>query len=221
MSQTIEHIVLFKIKDSTDPSNITSMITDLNSLSSLDQVLHLSAGPILRNKSSNFKFTHLLHSRYKSKSDLGSYSAHPDHQSVVKQKVLPICEDIMAVDWVSEDLEGEMRVKPGAALRVSLVKLKEGFGESEKGEILGMIGGIKGKFGLIDQISFGENFSPARAKGFSIASIAVFPGLSELNALDENVEVVEEQKEKVRGLLESVIVVDYVIPTLSSQSANL
>ncbi|KAF6156287.1 hypothetical protein GIB67_008057 [Kingdonia uniflora] len=112
----------------------------------------------------------------------------------------------MAADWVLEDLEGAMGVKPGAAIRISLVKLKEGLGESEKGEVLGMIGGIKGKFSLIDQISFGENFSPARAKGFSIA---VFPGLSELDALDENVEAVEEQKEKVKGLLESEIVVDY------------
>lgn len=89
----------------------------------------------------------------------------------------------------------------------------------KKREILGVIGGIKDIFPSIDQISFGENFSPARAKGFSIASIAILPGLSELEALDSNSELVNLQKDKVRDLLDSVIVLDYVIP--KPQNASL
>ncbi|KAL5698276.1 hypothetical protein ACHQM5_029337 [Ranunculus cassubicifolius] len=222
MSQTIEHIVLFKVKSNTDPIKITTMINGLNSLTSLSQVLHLSAGPIHRNKSSDFNFTHMLHSRYKTKEDLGNYSAHPDHMGVVKQSVLPICDDIMAVDWVSNlDEDEPVVVHPtaGSVMRVNFLKLKEGLGDEEKGEILKVIKGLKDKFGGIKQLSVGENFSPARAKGFSIASIGVFDGLSELDELDLNEEIVKEQKEKVRDLLESVIVVDYVLQ--SPQSASL
>ncbi|KAF8406801.1 hypothetical protein HHK36_005922 [Tetracentron sinense] len=37
-AKTIEHIVLFNVKDDTDPSKVTSMVNGLNGLSSLDQV---------------------------------------------------------------------------------------------------------------------------------------------------------------------------------------
>jgi len=67
----------------------------------------------------------------------------------------------------------------------------------------------------------------ARAKGFvfkpkinfSLASLAVFPGVSEMEAVDSNEELVNSQKEKVRDYLDSVVVVDYVIPP--PQSASL
>ncbi|XP_059633202.1 stress-response A/B barrel domain-containing protein UP3 [Cornus florida] len=218
-TQIIEHIVLFKVKPDTDPSKVTAMVNGLNALSSLPQVLHLTTGPLLRNRSSAFTFTHMLHSRYNSKDDLNAYTAHPSHLAVVGESVRPICEDIMAVDWVVDDLSSPLVPRSGSAMRVTFLKLKECLEEKEKGEILGVIGGIKERFGSIDQLSLGENFSPARAKGFSIASIALFPGLSELEALDSNVELVNAEKEKVRDLLESVIVLDYVIP--APQSASL
>ena len=190
------------------------MINGLNGLISLDQVLHLTVGPIFRTQSS-FNFTHLLHSRYNSKDDLSIYTAHPDHLGVVKESVLPICDDIMAVDWVASDLDQKMLVpKPGSAMRVKFLKLKE---DGDKGNVLGVFAEIKDR--LIEQSSFGENFSPARAKGFSIASIAVFQGLSELEEFDSNEKVVKPQKEKVKDLVDGVIVVDYVIPP--PQSANL
>lgn len=210
-SQTIEHIVLFKVKDDTDQSKVSAMISGLNGLTSLDSVVHLSAGPLLRNLSSSFNFTHLLHSRYKSKDDLSSYSQHPSHLSVVKESVLPICDDIMAVDWVADNLQGPLSLPLGSALRVSFLKLKESSGEGAKCEVLEAIKGIKNSFSQIAQLSVGENFSPARAKGFSIASLAVFPGTSELEAVDSDQELVNSQKEKVRDNLESVIVVDYVV----------
>ncbi|XP_042495971.1 stress-response A/B barrel domain-containing protein UP3 [Macadamia integrifolia] len=217
-AQTIEHIVLFKVKDETEPSKINFMISGLNALNSLNQVLHLTAGSIHRNRSSAFAFTHLLHSRYRTKEDLNGYAVHPEHVKVVKESVLPICDDIMAVDWVA-DLDGSVAPQPGAAMRLTFLKLKEGSGDNEKEQVLGVIGSIKDSFPSIDQISLGENFSPARAKGFSIASLAVFPGLNELDALDSNEELVKAQKDKARDLLESVIVIDYAIPP--SQTANL
>ncbi|KAF1887625.1 hypothetical protein Lal_00040679 [Lupinus albus] len=220
-SQTIEHIVLFKVKEDTDPSKVTAMVNGLNSLISLDQVLHLSVGPIFRNRSSSFTFTHLLHSRYNSKQDLESYSAHPNHLSVVKGSVLPIVDDIMAVDWIADDLTGDLVPPQGSAIRVSFLKLKENVGDQVKDEVIGVIKGIPDNFKGISQLSVGENFSPARAKGFSIASLAVFPGTSELEAVDSNPELVNYQKDKVRGYLENVLVLDYVVPHVPAHSASL
>lgn len=126
----------------------------------------------------------------------------------------------MAVDWFTNDvISGSVNVSPGSALRVSFLKLKENLGEDEKNEIMGVIGGIREKLPSIEQLSYGENFSPERAKGFSIASLAVFKGLNELEFLDNETKAANEQKDKVRDKLEGVVVLDYVVP--SSQSANL
>ncbi|XP_038889133.1 stress-response A/B barrel domain-containing protein UP3 [Benincasa hispida] len=215
-TQPIEHVVLFKVKDGLDSSKVNDMLTGLNGLISLDQVLHITAGPILRNRSSSSTFTHLLHSRYSSKEDLSIYSAHPAHTNVVKQFVLPICDDIMAVDWVADALKGPIVAPSGSALRLTFLKLKENLGEEVKSEILEVIAGLREKLGPNVQLTVGENFSPARAKGFSIASIAIFPGPNELEAAVSDQEMVELQKEKVREHLESVIVVDYVVPQTAS-----
>lgn len=212
--QIVEHVVLFKVKPDADPSKVSEMVANLNGLTSLPQVLHLTAGAVLRTRSESFAFSHLLHSRYASMSDLAAYSAHPDHTGVVKANVLPICDDIMAVDWISDELAGPVKVPPGSAMRVTFLKLKENLGESEKGEILRVTRGIKEKFPSIDQLSVGENLSPARAKGFSIGSVAVFGGVEELEALESEspVAAAKEEKAKVREFLDGVLVVDYAVP---------
>lgn len=120
----------------------------------------------------------------------------------------------MAVDWVADQTPNPIVLPPGSAARVTFLKLKENVGEDEKNEIFGVIKGIKESFGGILQITCGENFS-ARAKGFSIASIAVFKGVKEM---EEAEELVNLQKEKVKDYLEGVVVVDYVVPSLSSSS---
>ncbi|KAG9451125.1 hypothetical protein H6P81_011090 [Aristolochia fimbriata] len=218
--QIIEHLVFFAVSPDAAPSKPDEMISGLRSLTSLDSVAHLTAGPIFKNRSSAFgKFTHMLHSRYRSKSDLGSYTGDPAHVKVVKESVLPVCDDIMAVDWVADVAGGVVVPPPGSALRVTLLKPKEGIAAEEKAELMRVVGGIKESFPeLVDYVSFGENFSPARAKGFELGFIAVFPGVKELEALDAMGEMVELQKEKVRHLLESVFVVDYAIPQQSSSS---
>ncbi|KAM7258730.1 hypothetical protein ACFE04_014471 [Oxalis oulophora] len=205
-TQTIEHIVLFKTKPN---SNTTQMLTSLNGLISLDQVTHIAAAPLIRTGSD---FTHMLHSRYTSKEDLAAYSSHPSHVSVVKDSVLPNCDDIMAVDWVGD--VPPKGIVPGSAIRVTFLKLKEGLGEEVKDKVLEVIRSIKDCFGgKISELSYGENFSPARAKGFSIAALAVFPGASEMEAVDANGEVTNLLKEKVRDYLDGVIVCDYVVPS--------
>lgn len=211
--QIVEHVVLFKVKTTAPPSSVSNMLASLNGLSSsIPFVLHISAAAVLH---TNSPFTHLLHSRYPSPAALADYSAHPNHVEVVRGAVLPISDDIMALDWVSTDPESveSPAIAPGKAVKVTFLKLKEGPGEEEgKGAVLDAIAGMKGKVkGGLEAVSFGENFSPARAKGFGIGSVAVFSGKEEMDAADKE-EVVGAEKDKVRGLLEEVIVVDFVVP---------
>nr|XP_043636765.1 stress-response A/B barrel domain-containing protein UP3 [Erigeron canadensis] len=219
MSAIVEHVVLFKVKPDVDSSKVAAMVNGLNGLTSLDLTVHLSAGQLLRSRSSALTFTHILHSRYKSKEDLRTYGGHPEHVRVVTENIKPIIDDIMAVDWISNSAVSP--IKPGSAMRVSFLKLKENLGENEKNEVLDVIGGIKNEFKSIQELSVGENFSHDRAKGFTIASIAVLPAPADLEALDSNAnaELVNLQKQKVKDHIEGVVVVDYVVPP--PQTANL
>ncbi|KNA16585.1 hypothetical protein SOVF_087880 [Spinacia oleracea] len=208
---TIEHIVLFNVKPTADATQLSAMVNGLNGLNTLPMVLYLTAGKLHRNRSSSLSFTHMLHSRYRTKEDLANYSAHQDHLSVVRSSVLPICDDLLAVDWVAGNLEGPIGVKPGSAMRLQLVKLKEGLEETKKREVFDVISGLKEKTSGIEQLTYGENFSPARAKGFEICSIGVFGGIKELDSLESDSEIAKE-KDKVRDSIDSLVIVDYVVP---------
>ncbi|TKY54431.1 Stress responsive alpha-beta barrel [Spatholobus suberectus] len=128
----------------------------------------------------------------------------------------------MALDWVVDAHGGGTVPPPDSALRVTFFKLKEGLGDHVKDEVVGAIRGIQRELKQAIQLSCGENFSPARAKGFSIASLAVFPGLSELEAADSNEGLGNYQKnEKIKEHVESVMVLDYVLTASSkAQSAS-
>ncbi|KAK3213440.1 hypothetical protein Dsin_018146 [Dipteronia sinensis] len=205
-SSTIEHVVLIKVKPDADSSQVDTMITDLNGLISIDTVLHLTSGPVLNTTGSSlFTFTHMLHSRYNSKTDLDIYVQHPNHLSVV-QSVLPLFEDFMVMDWVTDRTLNTVVIPPGCAVRVTFLKLKENLGEEVKDEVLDV---IKENLKGIKQFTCGENFSPDLAKGFSIASIAIFKGVNEMEEADSNLE-------KVKDFVESVCAVDYVVPSPSN-----
>ncbi|XP_078433213.1 stress-response A/B barrel domain-containing protein UP3-like [Wolffia australiana] len=215
----VEHVVLFKVRQGTEAAKVAAMASNLRSLSSLDGVLHLHAGPVLRHRSaaaSSFGFDHLLYSRYRSKDDLASYSAHPAHVSVVRDFVLPICDDVMAVDWIAQLGADPEPPLPGSAARVSLMKLAESAGEEGKRSVLDALREVPGS------VSYGENFSPGRAKGFSLGSIAFFSGVEELDAaVGKADELMEARKEKVRPLLDGLIVLDFVFAPQTSPSSGL
>ncbi|KAJ4791646.1 Stress-response A/B barrel domain-containing protein UP3 [Rhynchospora pubera] len=216
-SSTIEHFVLFKLRPSTDPSKIDTMISSLRALSSLPSVSHFSAGPILRLRSaaaSELAFTHLLHSRYESKEKLSEYANDPAHVKVVKECVLPIADDVMAVDWVAEGV-APGPIAPGSAIRLTFAKLKEG---SDATELTSALASAKDDAGAT-LVSYGENFSPARAKGYSFGLLAAFPKVDDLEKLTGG--HVEAIKEKVKPILESVIVLDFVVSEPPPSSAHL
>ncbi|KAL4331800.1 hypothetical protein GQ457_07G039090 [Hibiscus cannabinus] len=201
----IEHVVLFKIKDETEQGKVKVLLNNINGLASLESVLYLTAGAVICTKSPISNFTHMLHGRYKSKEDLNAYTVHPDHQRLVKENAA-IFDDIMAIDWVADNDPTPLSLLPGSAIKLTVFKLKDNVPKEVQAEILGEIKGISGSG--VQQMTCGEVFS-ARAKGFSLASLAVFPGLEEMEAT-----VGKEQhvKQKVEDNLDGVIVVDYVVP---------
>ncbi|KAK7833540.1 stress-response A/B barrel domain-containing protein UP3 [Quercus suber] len=225
VSEAIEHIVLFKVKDEAEPSKVKAWLDALNGLSSLDQVAQLTAAPLIQtttttttSSATSLNFTHILHSRYNSKQDLKAYTIHPRHDSAVKDHGLHIVEDIMAFDWVAPDLRLAVtpKPKPGSAVRVSFFKLKEEEEEDvKKSEILGVLketkdGLLLGQQKQISEMSYGENFSPERSRGYSLAYLAVFPGPTELE--DSNEEL-GKLKHKFKDFVESEVVVDFLIPS--------
>ncbi|XP_020867312.1 stress-response A/B barrel domain-containing protein DABB1 [Arabidopsis lyrata subsp. lyrata] len=211
MSSIVEHVVLFKLND-VDSGKINSMVNGINELVNLNQVLHLSCGSIHRLSSTTASdFTHVLHSRYKSKEDLNAYAIHPDHVRVVKESE-SIREDIMAVDWIADQVPGTLAPPPGSIGKITLLKLKENVSDEAKLEIMEV---IKEKFQGCDQITVGENFSPGRSKGFSIGSISYFRDFGEIEAVDDQMKL---QKEKIREYIDDTIVVEFVVPSSSSQA---
>lgn len=211
----VEHVVLVRVKPGVEHSKVNDMVSNLAGLASLPQVRHLTTGPVLRTESPSLAFTHLLHSRYNSTSDLDEYNAHPLHLSAVRTYLLPIIDDIMVVDWVSDDFSGSVEVVPGSIIRAKFLKLKENLGEKEKNEVVNAIKGLKGKFSLIDQLTVGENISQARTKGFSIASIGVFGGLDAVQALEAQSATLNDQKDGVKDFVDDVVVVNYAVPAKS------
>ncbi|KAF3608377.1 hypothetical protein DY000_02048597 [Brassica cretica] len=192
MSQIIEHIVLFKVKDNVDSDKIEAMANDLKNLGTIDQTLYLSAGPIHR-LISPLGFTHVLHSRYKSKEDLNAYVAHPVHLRAVEEW-MPIWEDVMAFDYIADIVPGSLTPPPRSVGKITLLKVKENLSDEAKTEIMEV---IKEKSAGADQITvgLGQTFSPVNAKGFSIASVAYLKGLGETEALQDLVkEKVGEQE---------------------------
>ncbi|KAK1390061.1 stress-response A/B barrel domain-containing protein UP3 [Heracleum sosnowskyi] len=209
----IEHVVLYRFKPETEPSQIAATINGLNGLVSINEVVHLSAGPLLRahSSSSSLSFTHMLHCRYNSQDDLKAYAVHPAHVSLVNRTSV-LLDDIMAVDWIWEDASAPA---PGSVSKVVFLKLKDNLAHKEY--VLEVIRETCNKFSSICQFSFGENFSLNRAKGFSIAILMVFDGVE---VLDSSAEIMNLLNEKLKDLVEDDLVLDCIIGTPQSDSSS-
>ncbi|GKB53710.1 stress-response A/B barrel domain-containing protein UP3-like protein [Tanacetum coccineum] len=133
--QIIEHVVIYNVKPDVDYSKVAAMVNGLNSLTSLNLTIHVSARKLLMSQSS---FTHMLHTRYRSMCDLRKYRIHPEHLRLRMETVKPIVNGLMAVDWISNC--GSVSPKPGSAMRVVFSKLKN---ENENAEILELVGEIR------------------------------------------------------------------------------
>uniref|UniRef100_A0A0D6R407 Stress-response A/B barrel domain-containing protein n=1 Tax=Araucaria cunninghamii TaxID=56994 RepID=A0A0D6R407_ARACU len=215
-SKVVEHVVFFNVKEGTPPEKANAMISALQGLKSLDTVLQLTAGPALNFRSETYRYTHALYSRYKDKQSLDDYSACPQHMDVVKQFVLPIVDDIFALDWEAE-IDGPV-VSSSGAVRVAVFKPKDDMATPQRFELVEILSGYKSLFPSIGQVSFGENFSPARAKGFTWGFLSLFPGVKELEEFNKNDEHIKLQCEKILPQMENYIIVDMLS---SPSSASL
>nr|CAD1832311.1 unnamed protein product [Ananas comosus var. bracteatus] len=166
MASAVEHVVLFKVRDSTDPSVVDSMVTHLRSLSSLPGVAHLSAGP-LRPRSAAAALHPPPPQPLRLQGRPRLLRRRPAHLAIVRDRVLPICDDIVALDWVADGV-APAPVPPGSAARSpSPSSMKGGAGAGGGGHGRGEGQGY--------DVSYGENFSPARARGYSLGFLRCSP----------------------------------------------
>jgi len=94
----IEHIVLFKVKPATTSEDAERMLQGLKGLvGRVPTIQELSCGTNTSDR--NQGFTHGLFVRFRSKADLDAYVNHPEHQRVVTERVRPIVESLIVVDY--------------------------------------------------------------------------------------------------------------------------
>ncbi|KAJ0712903.1 putative stress responsive alpha-beta barrel [Helianthus annuus] len=147
--QIVEHIVLLSVKPDIDYTKVENMINEVNGLISLNFKLHLSVGKILQSTSTSPNFSHIIHCRFRSTDDLQTYNQHPEHLSVLKN-TQPLLDDFIVVDFLSNRSCDSL--KPGSAMRVTLLKLKEDLVEHGKGKL---VEELKSQFKRTDDIRLG------------------------------------------------------------------
>ena len=94
----IEHIVLFRWTEGASPEAIDNVLVELRKLKDrIPGIVDLTCGTNFSDRARGY--THGLVVRFKDRSALEAYGPHPEHQSVVKDLITPICADILAVDY--------------------------------------------------------------------------------------------------------------------------
>lgn len=94
----IEHIVLFKVKDTVPAGATRAMIDGLSGLKArIPGIVDLSVGTNVSERSKGF--THGLVVRFRDRAALDDYLPHPAHQEVVRELIRPIVEEVVAVDY--------------------------------------------------------------------------------------------------------------------------
>lgn len=205
-TRVVEHIVLLKVKEGASAEQQDAMVSGLRSLKCLQTVTELNAGKVVH--ASSEAYTHALHCRYMSKEDLASYANDPYHLDVISKCIVPIVEDRLALDWEADVAEPVLQGASYGAVRIVTMKPKQGVGSAELSSIMDVMREHKSRFPFIRQVSVGKNFSPARAKEYEWAYLAVFPSPDELAELTKSREH-GDLLAKVATSMEKINVVDY------------
>jgi len=94
----VEHLVLFRWKEGVDSAAIDSALEGLRDLKDkIPGILDLTCGHNFSDRAKGFDAG--LYIRFVSRSALDAYSPHPAHQRVVNELLLPIREDVIALDY--------------------------------------------------------------------------------------------------------------------------
>lgn len=94
----IEHVVLFKLKTDALETQKADLMKSLVALQGvIPGILHASAGVNFSARAQGY--THGFVARFKDRAALDHYITHPAHVAVVEQKVKPISEGVLALDY--------------------------------------------------------------------------------------------------------------------------
>ncbi len=94
----IEHLVLFKFKKGSSDEVIKDIYSSLQRLKGrIDSLVEISAGANFSERSQGFDGG--LTVRFNDKAGLMTYAEHPEHQEIVQNKIKPIAESVLALDY--------------------------------------------------------------------------------------------------------------------------
>lgn len=94
----IEHVVLFKLKDSSPDDQKLEMLKALLKLKDqIPGILEVSAGVNFSQRAQGY--THGFTVRFTDREALERYLTHPNHVAVVDEKVRPLSEGVLAFDF--------------------------------------------------------------------------------------------------------------------------
>lgn len=94
----VEHIVLFKWKDTATPKQIKAVMEGLNGLKDkIPGIVDLSCGKNFTDRGQGFEYGLVV--RFRDRAALEAYQPHPEHQKIVQNLIQPILAGILAVDY--------------------------------------------------------------------------------------------------------------------------
>lgn len=94
----VEHIVLFKWKDTATPKQIEAVMEGLNGLKDkIPGIVDLSCGKNFTDRGQGFEYGLVV--RFRDRDALEAYQPHPEHQKIVQNLIQPILAGILAVDY--------------------------------------------------------------------------------------------------------------------------
>lgn len=94
----IEHVVLFKLKADAPEAKKEGLMKSLLALKDvIPGILQASAGVNFSARAQGY--THGFVARFKDRAALDHYISHPAHVAVVEQKVKPISDGVLALDY--------------------------------------------------------------------------------------------------------------------------
>lgn len=95
---SIQHVVMFRFREGTDPSAVDALAGGLRRLPGLiPQIASYSVGPDLGISDGSWDFA--LAARFASVADFETYRSHPEHQAVIVDLVEPITEERRSVQF--------------------------------------------------------------------------------------------------------------------------
>lgn len=94
----IEHIVLFKLKEEATTQQREAMLAGLKSLrQSVPGIVELSCGENFSERNQGYEIGLVV--RFTDRAALDTYLPHPAHRAVVEEKIRPIMEGVIVVDY--------------------------------------------------------------------------------------------------------------------------